>query len=121
MPQIREYVSQESAQTALPGRRMSASDINVAPDNAGQGLMNVGLTLAKVVEEQEVSDIQAKLAKARAAAGGAAPEEAVAGGAEAEGGEDGADRDGGEEELAEEAGGAASQLASDDVELVRDA
>ena len=60
-------------------------------------------------------------AKARAATGDAAPEEAVAGGAEAEGGEAGADRDGGEEERAEEAGGAAaSQLANDDAELVRD-
>ncbi len=65
MPVIREYVSQESAVTDIPSRRLAASDINIAPDNAGRGLMDAGRTLAKIDEEREISDVNVKLAKAR--------------------------------------------------------
>ena len=65
MPVIREYVSQESAVSDIPSRRLSASDINVAPDNAGRGLIDAGRTLAKIDEEREISDVNVKLSKAR--------------------------------------------------------
>jgi hypothetical protein len=67
MPRIREYTSsQTSAQTDIPGRRISASEINTALDNAGAGVMDLSKTVQKIAEEQEVSDVHAKVAKARA-------------------------------------------------------
>ena len=66
MPRIREYTASSSAQVDIPSRRASVSDFNATPDNAGTGLMTGAETVARVVSEREVSDVEAKLAKARA-------------------------------------------------------
>lgn len=66
MPRIREYISQSSAQADVPGRRASVSDFATTAGNEGQGLISAGETIMKTVERQEISDVDAKLAKARA-------------------------------------------------------
>jgi hypothetical protein len=66
MPRIREYVSQSNNQGDIPGRRATVSDFSTTPDNAGQGLLEGSALVMKAVEQQEVSDIDAKMAKARA-------------------------------------------------------
>ena len=66
MPRIYPYEQQYSAQGSLPGREAGTSDFTSATGATGQGLQNAGETLYKVAEDQEVSDVYARLAKARA-------------------------------------------------------
>lgn len=73
MPQIRPYTQQYSSQQDLGGRRLGAqgaravsSDFGTSGGDAGAGLVSAAATLNDVAERQEVTDVQARLAKARA-------------------------------------------------------
>src|SRR5262245_1671479 len=67
MPRIRTYESQISPSGVMPPtRRAQVSDFSTTTPGVGGELMNAAERMAAVASQQEVGDVQAKLAKARA-------------------------------------------------------
>jgi hypothetical protein len=67
MPQIRDYTTQISAESDIGGRRATPQDFGAGVgDVLGRGVDDVTTKLADVAQRQEVSDVHAKLAQARA-------------------------------------------------------
>src|SRR3990167_4570933 len=66
MPKVREYTQQIGAEGAIQGRRAAPGDTFALGSEIGQAFGGVADVLQDTAERQEVSDIQAKLAKARA-------------------------------------------------------
>ncbi|MDP3939804.1 MAG: hypothetical protein Q8R92_16930 [Deltaproteobacteria bacterium] len=66
MPRVREYTQQIGAQGAIQGRRAAPGDSFALGPELGRAIGGVSDLLQDTAERQEVSDIQAKLAKARA-------------------------------------------------------
>lgn len=66
MPKIKEYTQQIGAGAEISGRRAQSGDLFAIGPEVAQGLGSVAGVLQDTAERQEVSDIQSKLAKARA-------------------------------------------------------
>lgn len=66
MPRIAEYGQQTSAASEIGGRRASADDVFALGPELGRSVGQVADVMQDAADRQEVSDVQAKLAKARA-------------------------------------------------------
>ncbi len=66
MPRIREYEQQTSAGAAIDGRRAQLGDLYAGGAVLGDALLKTSDVIQDTVDRQEVSDVQAKLAQARA-------------------------------------------------------
>ncbi|MBS4046573.1 MAG: hypothetical protein KG075_09555 [Alphaproteobacteria bacterium] len=66
MPRIREYQPAESSAAAVPYRQVQGTDLVPPGASLGDGLARFAEGMIRAQERDEVSDVQTKLAKARA-------------------------------------------------------